>query len=75
MADIICFDPTQQDVNKPKLFAWISYPKNLATRNEMLHFKHPKPVLAKFVTVVFIQSENLLDTDPFNEHPIPNVDV
>ena len=58
-----------------RLVAWVSLHRVECCRTEPLHLKLPRAVTCKFLSTVFIESEDYLQQDNDIEHPTPNVDV
>jgi len=75
VADIICFDTVSQPKDQARVLAWVSFSRQPNNRAESLHFHLPQKVTAKFVSVVFIQSENFLALYDDTDHQTANVDV
>ena len=67
IADIICFDTRTSSATveapKQRLLTWVSFWRNPDNRCEDLEFYLPKKVTTRFVSVVFIESENYLELD------------
>ena len=75
LADVICFDTVAQRSQPQRLVAWASFHRLDQARHETLQFRLPHKVMTRFITAVFIESENYLQADGDEFHPTCNVDV
>ena len=72
---IVLFDTKQKEVNQePRLVSWVSFYRHKYARSAPLEICLPRAVTTKFVTAVFIESENYLEGIELQMHPLPNVD-
>jgi len=73
VCDVVYFDTKNQP--RTKLICWISIPRQFKCKGQRYEFLLPRRVVGRYITTVFIESENFLTEMNDINHPVCNVDI